>query len=56
VVRSDMDSILSDGTLELVDRPYVCKLVGYNWEFKKKLRLDGTIDKYKTRLLARSYI
>jgi hypothetical protein len=54
-VCSEMESILSNGTWELVDRPYVCKPMGYKWVFRKKLRLDGTIDKYKTRLMAKGY-
>jgi hypothetical protein len=56
VVRSEMDSILSNGTWELVDRPYGCKPMGCKWVFKKKLRLDGTIDKYKTSLMVKGYI
>jgi hypothetical protein len=55
VVRSEMDSILSNGTWELVDRPYGCKPVGCKWVFKKKLRLDGTIDKYKAMLIVKGY-
>jgi hypothetical protein len=54
-VCSEMDSILSSGTWELVDRPYCCKLVGCKWVFKKKLSPDGTIDKYKAKLVARGY-
>jgi hypothetical protein len=54
-VRSEMDSILSNGTWELVNRPYGCKPVGCTWVFKKKLRPDGTIDKYKARLVAKGY-
>jgi hypothetical protein len=54
-VHSEMDSILSNGTWDLVDRPYGCKLVCCKWVFKKKLRLDGTIDKYKIRLVAKGY-
>jgi hypothetical protein len=54
-VRSEMDSILSNGTWELVDQPYGCKPVGCKWVFKKKLRPDGTIDKYKVRLVAKGY-
>jgi hypothetical protein len=50
-----MDLILSNGTWELVNRPYGCKPVGCKWVFKKKLMPDGTIDKYKTRLVAKSY-
>jgi hypothetical protein len=55
VVHSEMDSILSNGTWELVDRPYGCKFVGSKWVFKKKLRPSGTIDKYKARLVAKGY-
>jgi hypothetical protein len=50
-----MDSILSNGTWELVDRPYGYKLVGCKWVFKKKLRPDGTVDKYRARLVAKGY-
>jgi hypothetical protein len=50
-----MDLILSNGTWELVNRPYGCKPVGCKWVFKKKLMPDGTIDKYKARLVAKSY-
>jgi hypothetical protein len=50
-----MDSILSNGTWELVDRPYGCKPVGCKWVFKTKLRYDGTIDKYKATLVAKGY-
>ena len=49
-----MDSILSNGTWELTERPYGCKPVGCKWIFKK-LKPDGTIDKYKARLVAKGY-
>jgi hypothetical protein len=54
-VGSEMDSILSNETSELVDRPYVCKPMGCKWVFKKKLRPDDTIDKYKARLVPKGY-
>jgi hypothetical protein len=54
-VRSEMESILSNGTWELVKRPYGCKPMGCKWVFKKKLKPDGTIDKYKARLVAKGY-
>jgi hypothetical protein len=50
-----MDSIMSNKTWEVVDRPYGCKLVGCKRVLKKKLRPDGTIKKYKTRLVAKGY-
>jgi len=55
-VQSEMDSIMSNGTWEMVDRPYRCKPMGCKWVFKKKFRPDGTIEKYKTRLVAKGYI
>ena len=54
-VQSEMDSTLTNGTWKIVDRPYGCKPVGCKWVFKKKLRPDGTIDKYKARLIAKGY-
>jgi hypothetical protein len=50
-----MDLILSNGTWELSELPFGCKLIGCEWVFKKKLRPDGTIDKYKARLVAKGY-
>jgi hypothetical protein len=50
-----MDSILSNETWELVDRPYGCKPVGCKWVFKKMLRSDDTVDKYKAKLVAKGY-
>jgi hypothetical protein len=50
-----MNSILSNGIWELVGRPYDCKPVGCKWVFKKKLRSDDTIDKYKERLVTKGY-
>jgi hypothetical protein len=39
----------------MVDSPYGCKPMGCKWVFKKKLRPDGTIKKYKARLVAKDY-
>jgi hypothetical protein len=46
---------MSNGTWEVVERPYGCKPVGCKWVLKKKLRPDGTIDKYNARLVAKGY-
>lgn len=42
-------------TWELVDLPAGCKPLGFKWVFKKKLKTDGTIDKYKARLVIKGY-
>jgi hypothetical protein len=54
-IQNEMDSILSNGTWELSERPHDCKPVGCKWVFKKKLRPDGTIEKYKARFVAKDY-
>nr|ABF98465.1 retrotransposon protein, putative, Ty1-copia subclass [Oryza sativa Japonica Group] len=41
-VRSEMDSIIANGTWEVTERPYGCKPVGCKWVFKKKLRPDAS--------------
>jgi hypothetical protein len=39
VVHSEMESIMTNITWEIVDRPFGCKPVGFKWVFKKKLNL-----------------
>jgi hypothetical protein len=54
-IYSEMGSILFYETWELVDRPYGCIPIGCKWVFRKKLRPDDTIDKYKARLCHKGY-
>ncbi|GKB43959.1 retrovirus-related pol polyprotein from transposon TNT 1-94, partial [Tanacetum coccineum] len=54
-IKSEIDSILQNRTWELVDLPPGCKPLGYKWIFKKKMKVDGTIDKYKARLVIKGY-
>ncbi|GJU81793.1 retrotransposon protein, putative, ty1-copia subclass [Tanacetum coccineum] len=49
-IKSEIDSILQNHTWELVNLPPGCKPLGYKWVFKKKMKVDGTIDNYKARL------
>jgi hypothetical protein len=50
-----MDSIMSNATWEVVERPYGCKPIESKWVFKKKLRPDDTIERYKVRLVIKGY-
>ena len=50
-----MDSIVSNGTWELVDLPPGCNTIGCKWIFKKKLKSDGAVDKFKARLVAKGF-
>ncbi|KAJ9556794.1 LOW QUALITY PROTEIN: hypothetical protein OSB04_011408 [Centaurea solstitialis] len=54
-IKSEIDSILQNHTWELVDLPPGCKPLGYRWMFKKKMKADGPIDKYKARLVIKGY-
>jgi len=54
-VRSEMDSIMSNGIWEVVEHPYGCKPIGSKWVFNNKLRSDGTIERYKARLVIKGY-
>jgi hypothetical protein len=46
---------MSNGTWEITDCPNLCKPIGCKWIFKKKLRPNGTIEKYKARLVAKRF-
>ncbi|GJR97833.1 retrovirus-related pol polyprotein from transposon TNT 1-94 [Tanacetum coccineum] len=54
-IKSEIESILQNNTWELMDLPPGCKPLGYKWIFKKKMKADGTIDKYKARLVIKGY-
>ena len=54
-INSEVESILHNHTWEMVDLPPGCKPLGYKWIFKKKMKADGSIDKYKARLVIKGY-
>ncbi|KAH9686503.1 hypothetical protein KPL70_014374 [Citrus sinensis] len=54
-INSEVESILQNHTWELVDLPPGCKPLGYKWIFKRKMKADRSIDKYKARLVIKGY-
>ncbi|KAK3019168.1 hypothetical protein RJ639_004717 [Escallonia herrerae] len=50
VINEEFDSIMENGTWKLVDLPPVSKPVGCKWIFKKKLRVDRSIENLKARI------
>ncbi|KAK4409391.1 hypothetical protein Sango_0012100 [Sesamum angolense] len=54
-VKSEMDSIVSYGTWVLVDLPSGCTMIECKWICKKKLKSDGTVDKFKVRLVTKGF-
>nr|GEW02643.1 retrotransposon protein, putative, Ty1-copia subclass [Tanacetum cinerariifolium] len=51
-IKSDIDSILQNHTWEVVELPTGCNQLGYKWIFKKKMKVDGTIDKMILAIVA----
>ena len=54
-IKNKIDSILQNHTWELVDLQPKCKPLGSKWIFKRKMKEDGFIDKYKARLVIKGY-
>nr|KAJ0185871.1 hypothetical protein LSAT_V11C900489030 [Lactuca sativa] len=49
-IQNEIDSIMHNNTWVLSDLPPVCKALGCKWILKRKMKVDGRIDKYKARL------
>ena len=47
--------MLHNLTWELVDLLLGCKPLSSKWVFKRKMKVDGSIDKYKARLVTKGY-
>ncbi|GAA0157940.1 transmembrane signal receptor [Lithospermum erythrorhizon] len=50
-----MSSIMGNRVWKLASLPRGCNPVGCKWIFKKKMKVDGTIDQFKARLVAKGY-
>ena len=55
VMQLDIDTIQKNQTQILVNKPITKKLIGLKWIYKVKLNPDGSINKYKTRLMAKGF-
>ncbi|CCA67899.1 hypothetical protein PIIN_01770 [Serendipita indica DSM 11827] len=51
----EIDAHLENGTWEVVRLPHGKKAIGCRWVFKIKRNPDGSIDKYKGRIVAKGY-
>ena len=54
-IKSEMESIMENNIWELVELPPGSKPIVINGFSKKKLKADGTIDKFKACLVAKGY-
>ena len=51
----EMQSLIGNNTWVLVDLPPTRKPIGCKWIFYKKIKIDGTIDKFKACLVAQGF-
>lgn len=54
-IDDEIHSILSNNIWIVLDLSPRCKPIGYRWIFRKKMKSDGTLDKYKSRLVAKGF-
>ncbi|GKA84291.1 zinc finger, CCHC-type containing protein [Tanacetum coccineum] len=54
-INDEMDSIMGNNTWVLTDLSPGCRPVGCKWIFKRKLKVDGTIEKFKARLVIQGF-
>ena len=54
-VNSEIESILSNHTWEMANLLPGNRPLGSKWIFKRKMKPNGTIDKYKARLIVKGY-
>ena len=54
-MQDELNMIEKNNTWELVDRPSHKKPIGVKGVYKTKLNLDGSINKYKARLVVKGY-
>ncbi|KAK8557642.1 hypothetical protein V6N12_009871 [Hibiscus sabdariffa] len=54
-MRSEIDSMSENQVWTLVEPPEGIKPIGYKWVFKKKTDMDGNVQTYKGRLVAKGF-
>ncbi|KAL4334311.1 hypothetical protein GQ457_07G006670 [Hibiscus cannabinus] len=54
-MRSEMDSMSDNQVWTLVESPEGIKPIGCNWVFKKKTDMDGNVQTYRGRLVAKGF-
>ena len=54
-MKEELQMIEKNGTWELADRPQHKVAIGVKWVYRTKLNTDGTVNKYKARLVVKGY-
>lgn len=54
-MQKELDTLSLNNTWELVPLPQGKKAIGSKWVYKVKLKSDGSLERYKVRLVAKGY-
>nr|GEY54238.1 zinc finger, CCHC-type [Tanacetum cinerariifolium] len=54
-INDEIDSIMGNNTWVLNDLPPRCKPLGCKWIFKRNLKVNGTVEKFKARLVIQDF-
>jgi hypothetical protein len=54
-MQTELSALETTGIWEIVDLPDHIKPIGCRWIIKIKHNVDGSIERYKTRLVAKGY-
>jgi hypothetical protein len=54
-IREEMEALMKNKTWNLVALPRGKKIVGCKWVFYVKYKADGSVERYKARLMAKGY-
>ena len=54
-MKSELDSMYSNQVWDLVNVPNDIKRVGCKWVYKRKIGIDGNVETFKARLVAKRY-
>eukprot|EP01018_Ginkgo_biloba_P002260 Gb_17709 [translate_table: standard] len=54
-MQVEYDTLMRNNTWDLVVLPSGKKPIGCKWVYKVKCKVDGTLDKYKARLIAKGF-
>ncbi|KAJ0599135.1 putative RNA-directed DNA polymerase [Helianthus annuus] len=54
-IQDEMDSIMHNNTWKLTDLPPGCKSLSCKWIFKRKMKVDGSVDKFKAKLVIQGF-
>ena len=54
-MKEELNIIEKNNTWELVERPSNKKVIGVKWVYRTKLNPDGSVNKYKAKLVVKGY-